>query len=485
VLIVADLAALITDLADASVEVPGGLAGTPDPAVNHSVAVVNRGTPGFVVAPDGTLHVSLMRSCSGWPCGVWIDGERRTAPDGSSFAWQHWSHTFDLSLVSGAGDWREAGFTHAGQDVNHPVHARQVPSAPGDLPAELSLITVSPPEVLLTAAKPAGNPLASRVTADGVTVRIYEASGTPVTATVGLHGGVSAACRTDVLEERSSGPLAVRKGAAEVELTAADVATLRLTPSDRTDSEVLLARVQEPVQPVFTRYWRHNAGPAPLGNLPTSVHINPPRLHLAPGDTAEVRVTVSCSGQPAAGVVELSIPSGLAAELPARLNYDLAPDGFAEFVLTVRGMEPGRWLLAARIRDDLGQVLEDTSEIVVGDPPIDDLVTVRLDTEALALTVGQSVELPVLVRNNAQSEIRGEATLISPHGTWSDDVRFGPRTQPFTIAAGGTASISFTAHTASTARVGSHWWALVRVVGHGRVWYTPAVAVHVVEASVR
>ncbi|MBB5897867.1 hypothetical protein ACFFS4_04030 [Kutzneria kofuensis] len=484
-----DLDALIADLADARVEVdvPGGLAGTSEPAVDHSVAVVNRGTPGFVVAPDGTLHVSLMRSCSGWPCGVWIDGERRTAPDGSSFAWQHWSHTFDLSLVSGAGDWRQAGFTRAGQDVNHPVRALQVPSAPGALPPELSLITVSPAEVLLTAVKPAGNPLASGAAAegspaDGITVRIYETTGTPVTATVGLHGGLTTACRTDVLEEKNIEPLTVHSGQARVGLAAADVATVRLKPSAvSAHSGARLARGQEPVQPVFTRYWRHNAGPAPLGNLPVSVHVSPARLHLDVGATAEVRVTVSCSGRPASGAVELSMPPGLVAESPDGLAYDLTPDGFAAFRLTVRGTLPGRRLLAVRIRDDLGQVLEDTSEVVVGEPPADDsLVSLLLGADGLELVAGHVVELPVSLRNHAQSEIRGEATLISPHGTWSDDVRIDPRTQPFTIAAGGTASISFSARAAATARVGSHWWALVRVACHGRLYYTPAVAVHVV-----
>ena len=490
VLIVADLGSLIADLADARVEieVPAGLAGTSEPAVDHSVAVVNRGTPGFVVAPDGTLHVSLMRSCSGWPCGVWIDGERRTAPDGSSFAWQHWSHTFDLSLVSGAGDWRQAGFTRAGMDVNHPVHARQVAAGPGDLPPELSLITVSPPEVLLTAAKPAGNPLAAGATdtvpaGDGITVRIYETAGMPVTATVALHGGVTSACRTDMLEEKRTEPLTVHNGQAGIALTAADVATVCLTPSSAAaDADEPLARDREPVQPVFTRYWRHNAGPAPLGNLPVSVHVSPARLRLHPGDTAQLRVTVSCSGRPAAGAVELSTPPGLVAEASDALIYDLKPDGFAEFVVTVRGTQPGRRLLAARIRDDLGQLLEDTSEIVVGEPPADDdLVTVRLGVDVLELAAGEVVELPVLLENHAQSEIRGEATLISPYGTWADDVRVGPRIQPFSIAAGGSATLSFNARATATARVGSHWWALVRVACHGRLHYTRAVAVHVVD----
>jgi hypothetical protein len=314
-----------------------------------------------------------------------------------------------------------------------------------------------------------------------MTVRIYETTGTPTTATVGLHGGLMAAGRTDLLEEKSIGFPTVHDGLAEVELTAADVATLRLTPaSPQPGSGVRLARTQEPVQPVFTRYWRHNSGPAPLGNLPVSVHVNPARLPLDVGEAAEVRVTVSCSGRPASGVVELSIPPGLAAEPPAELAYDLAPDEFAEFKLTVRGAQAGRRLLAARIRDDLGQLLEDSSEIVVGDPSADELLSVRLGIDAVELTTGQSVELPVLLENHAQSEIRGEATLISPHGTWGEDVCLAPRIQPFTLAAGGTASVSFRAHAPTTARAGSHWWALVRVASHGRLYYTPAVAVHLV-----
>ena len=53
--------------------------------------------PSFAVDPDGTLHTSLMRSCTGWPSGTWIDPPRRTAPDGSNFQLQHWTHTFDYA----------------------------------------------------------------------------------------------------------------------------------------------------------------------------------------------------------------------------------------------------------------------------------------------------------------------------------------------------------------------------------------------------
>ena len=106
--------------------------GSPDPPLAaHSVALLNRGTPGSLVTADGTLHIALMRASSAWPAGVWIDGDRRTAPDGSSFAWQHWSHSFEYALVAGAGDWRDAGFTVAGQEYNHDLLACETGVHPG------------------------------------------------------------------------------------------------------------------------------------------------------------------------------------------------------------------------------------------------------------------------------------------------------------------------------------------------------------------
>ena len=102
-----------------------------------------------------------MRASSAWPAGVWIDGERRTVPDGSSFAWQHWSHTFEYALVAGEGGWREAGFTVAGQEYNHDLLACETGVHAGPLPAAASLCEVTGPSATLAALKPQGNPLAA------------------------------------------------------------------------------------------------------------------------------------------------------------------------------------------------------------------------------------------------------------------------------------------------------------------------------------
>jgi len=90
---------------------------------DRTVAVVNRGTPSCGVTVDGTLVTTVLRACSAWPSGQWIDPPQRRAPDGSSFQLQRWSHRFELSLVARSGDWRTAGIDRVADDVNRPVRA--------------------------------------------------------------------------------------------------------------------------------------------------------------------------------------------------------------------------------------------------------------------------------------------------------------------------------------------------------------------------
>ena len=527
----AAIAELIDDLSDAAIEVPVpvGLASTAEPAEDYSIAVVNRGTSGFVVDSESALSVNLMRACSGFPSQYWIEGERRTAPDGSSFAWQHWSHTFGLSIVAGPGDWRESAFSRVGQDVNHPVRARHVertdgsesafprvgqdlddpvrarhvertdgsdgsdgsesalsPEDPHPLPAELSLVSVAPADVLLTTAKAAGNPLASGSAVDeagDLSFRIYDSTGFAKTATLRVHGGIESAHRTDLLESALSEPNSgaaltlLDSSSATVDLSPADVATVLVRPVSRyvPGSSRPLARIAEPVQPVFARYWLHDQGPAPIGNLPVSAHISVAESALS--------ITVSCSGREAIGVVALVVPEGISVA-DVDLSYKLVPGEHAEFFVpfTTSGAA-GRYIVAARIHDDAGQVLEDTAEIRVGDTADGELVDVLTDWSPVRLSPGQSAELPVRLTNRAASEIRGEVALISPYGTWigDGDVTVTPRVQPFSLEPGGSTTLTFTARAEAGARAGAHWWALARVACHGRLQYLPSTGIEVVE----
>ncbi|HTJ71375.1 MAG TPA: glycoside hydrolase family 38 C-terminal domain-containing protein [Actinospica sp.] len=483
-----DIAEFIDDLSDAAIEVPvpAGLATTAEPADDYSIAVVNRGTSGFVADSESALSVNLMRACSGFPSQYWIEGERRTAPDGSSFAWQHWSHTFELSIVAGSGDWRESAFSRVGQDVNHPVRAKQIEtgreSTQSTLGPELSLISVTPSSVLLTTAKAAGNPLASGalIADEGeLSLRIYDSTGSATRATVSINGGIESARRTDLLEENSHEVLTwADASSVAVDLSPADVATVRIKPTPRTIATApgSLARVAEPVQPVFTRYWLHDAGPAPIGNLPVSVHVSATEDQLA--------ISVSCSGHETSGVVELVVPQNISVA-DTDLSYKLAPGEHAEFTVPYATSAAGRYILAARIRDEGWQVLEDTVEIRVGDVPEGELVDAIADWSPVRLAPGQRAELPVLLTNRADSEISGEVALISPYGTWigDGDVTVTPRVQEFTLSSGESATVTFSVSADAAARAGSHWWALARVACHGRLQYLPSASVAIVEAG--
>ncbi|MET7336275.1 NEW3 domain-containing protein [Nonomuraea sp. NPDC005650] len=497
---------VIDDLADSVIDVPvpAGLPGTAEPVDDYSVAVVNRGTPGFVAESDGTCYVSLMRSCGAWPSGVWIDGPARTAPDGSGFSLQHWTHTFEYSLVAGAGDWRAAGFVQAGQEVNHAVLAREVAASRGPLAARTSLGGVEPASVVLTALKPRGNPMASGLSGDldlaaGVTVRLYESAGSPAVARVRLHGGLTDVEVATVLEgagERLGDAVldgagerlgdAVLEGAGErpgdavIPLRPAEIVTLgaraALAPGHA-------AAHVEPAQPVFTRYWLHNKGPAPAGYLPVAVHAHPVALRVGPGDEQTVRITVACSARSAAGLVELDAPDGWA--VTGSLKYDLAAGEHAEFETVLRppaDAGAGTYFVAARIRDELGQTLEDVVTVTVGDPEPREPLTVTLGPAGLEVVPGGRATLGVELVNDARTEVRGEAQLLSPFGTWgagAGEVLSGPWTQGFAVPAGGRVPLHFTVRAPGDARPGAHWWAAVKVSAFGRVHYTRTLPIDV------
>jgi alpha-mannosidase len=518
------IADVIADLADAVLEVPapwpppGGAGSQPDGAVGradagpgadaplagHCVALLNRGTPSSIVTPDGVLNISLMRACSTWPCGVWIDGERRTVPDGSSFAWQHWTHTFEYALAAGPGDWRSAGFPLAGQDYNHDLLALQAGLHGGPRPAVASLAGVEPATALLSALKPAGHPLAPGARPrpqDGVTVRLRDVSGraAPTSAAVRLFTGMSAATAMNVTEDSAGSALECRDGSALVTLPAAGTATLcvipdRLPPGQDDDH----GRLPEPAQPVFTRYWLHGKGPAPAGNLPVAVHLSPGSLAVGQDRPGTLRLTVGCGSGPASGTVSIEVPDGLRVEPAGPLAYELPAGGHARWDLAVAarpGAAPGRRFVAAQISDQASQLLEDAALVTLGEPPApaldlpqDELIgrllarelalaaelELTLATPRLALAPGGCGEISVRLANRTASALRGEAQLISPFGSWQ---QIRPWTQGFRAEPGGQATVTFRAAAPATARPGQHWWALVKVMYFGRLRYSEPAAV--------
>jgi alpha-mannosidase len=490
------VAELTGDLGDAVVEVPTVAAASDALLADKSVALFNRGTPGSVVTPDGTLYMSLMRSCSAWPSGIWIDGERRTAPDGSSFSLQHWSHTFEYALASGDGDWRAAGLNTRAEDYGHDLIA-----VDGAGPAaDVSALSVSPPQVTVSALKPAGNPLASGLSPDvagtpAVTVRLRETDGRACTARLSMAGGIVSASLTDLLEQTVLAPLPVTDGTVAVDMAPFATVTVVLQVQARC---VPGESAAEPVQPVYARYWLHGKGPAPAGNLPTAVHLSPTRVALN-ADTPSAALTLTVGGGPAGaiGVVTLVAPPELEVTPAGPLRYGIAGGEYVSWDISVTGPEaaPGRYFVAARIADPAGQVIEDTVMVAVGEKlwPVRDLdpedamermladysaaageVSLEVVTPDVELSPGGTAALIVRVTSELASELRGEAQLVSPWGTWD---LTADSSQAVVLAPGASTEVRYELRAPATARPGEHWWGLVKLMYFGRVWYTEAIPV--------
>ncbi len=230
--------------------------------------------------------------------------------------------------------------------------------------------------------------------------------------------------------------------------------------------------------------------------MPVAVHLSPGRL--TPGEG--LRLTVACGPEPASGQVSLDVPPALVVQAAGALDYELASGGYAAWDLTVQarpGTPAGRYYLAARITDSLGQVLEDAALVTVGEPPpppldlpLGELVPlIEADQQAAAAELslsllpatvtaspGQRAELRVEVVNRTGAAVRGECQLISPLGTWT---ALGPWTQGFAAGPGEVVTLCCPLRLPVSARPGSHWWALAKVMYFGRVVYSECARIEV------
>lgn len=488
-----NLDGVVEDLGDAEIIVTQQAPAAPEPFDNRTVALLNRGVPSFAVEPDGTLHTSLMRSCTGWPSGTWIDPPRRTAPDGSNFQLQHWTHTFDYALVTGGGDWRTVRVPASAAEFNRPLHPVVVDAAgSGGLPPWGSLLEIDPAgAVQLGALKATGNPLASGSVrsvdpAHGVTARLVEITGSTAEVTIrsGLRG-VSTAANLNLLEEPApEQPSHLSLHGYQIATVSTQLNMPRLLRAEHRQ----LAPEAEAAQPLYARYWLHNRGPAPLGGLPAVAYLHPESVAAQPGTDVVVRLTAAsdCTDAALHGRVSVTGPPGWEVQ-PADLPYVLPPGEHLEtdVVLTVpAGVEPGLYPVRAElavIGSDSGalppswrQVVEDVCMVTVGEPDAQVLKLVA-EPKAVDVKAGESARMSITIGTDARAALTAEAHLISPWGTWE---WMGPAAAGVEVPAGGTAEVEFDIAPPAWVQPGQ-WWALIRVGCAGRLVYTPAVQVTV------
>jgi alpha-mannosidase len=469
---------IVDDLDDHVIEVG---AGTPGQVgyTERTVALLNRGLPGFAVDTAGTLHASLLRSCTGWPAGVWVDPPRRTVPDGSSFQLQHWTHEFRYAIAAGDGDWRAAEIADNSAEFSRPLHA-VVTSEGGarGLPTSGSLLRAEPANrVRLGAVKAAGNPLTSG-SASPADPR--ESLAVRVVAHTGMSAAATLSSDVVTLSQLTSANLVEEPGVPvdeTIEVAGCDAVTVlaRPTPAWSTADGGALGPEAEPAQPLYAKYWLHNRGPAPLGGLPLAVHAEVTPTGLT------VSVASDATDVDLHGFVRLALPDGWRAE-PAELPFGLPPGGHLASEITVTPPADASGRYPARVRAELAgdvpaswrQVVEDVAILTMGTAS-ENLVRLAADPEPVRLARGESGRLAVRVASAASGPIALEAALVSPWGTWEFA---GPRAVGAELPAHGEVELAFDVCVPRWAAPGS-WWALIRVAGAGRVLYSPAVSLEV------
>jgi hypothetical protein len=260
----------------------------------------------------------------------------------------------------------------------------------------------------------------------------------------------------------------------------------------------MLGRATEPAQPVYSRYWLHNRGPAPMGFLPVSVAATP--ALLTGGGEVSVAVASQYTDTTFEGMLTVDAPPGWAVE-PESRPVALEPGGHTVFPLTVTppdaaAADPGMYFV--RVQLAVGEsVIEDVISVLIEAPEYAPPATspeteielgvqtqgtrsttarptgleITSLTPALTLTRGERTTLRVGLANHTRSRIDGEAMPVSPWGTWH---LIGPYARPFSIEPGAEAEIEFDVSVPTTTEPG-HWWALVKLMWFGRTQYTAAI----------
>ena len=100
----------------------------------------------------------------------------------------------------------------------------------------------------------------------------------------------------------------------------------------------------------------------------------------------------------------------------------------------------------------------------------------RLMPATMTIGAGRAGELSVQVTNRTAAPVRGECQLISPMGTWQ---LLGPWTRGFAAEPGELVTLCYSVRLPASARPGSHWWALAKVMYFGRIAYSETARIEV------
>jgi alpha-mannosidase len=433
---------------------------------DYGVAILNQGTYANSIEKGGTICMMLAHTCR-WYGGTNNFPEGYLVPENKN-------HVFHYALYPHAGDWCAADTHKAAHAFNSPLRARQTkPAKKPCLPAEMAFVEVDPKNVLLTAMKPFGNPLAAMKRdaqngpGEGVMVRVYDTEGRDAQAHVTFAAGMRSAWSANLLEEREF-ELPVHGNGLSMYVGPYSIETAGFVPGKlgRKMGNRTLGAEAEPVQPVWVRSWEHDAESMPMGYHAVVCSISREVFEEDGGKTLVLKVNAvnDCVDAQAKGTAELTIPSGWQTD-SARVAFDLAPLGHQ--VTEVRVTRPSTEAagqLKLRYEYD-GQTFQDVLEIG-GAFEVHMEVENRVDA------------IVVRVSNPTAETVEGEVSMVTPLETWSREVsgdyalmNISPRTQGFSLPGEEEVELVF----AVTPEVGrdlvrhDSYWAVAKLMSNGRI----------------
>ncbi|MDQ3133084.1 MAG: glycosyl hydrolase-related protein, partial [Acidobacteriota bacterium] len=409
---------------------------------DYGVALINNGTPAVSLENPNTLTLFLTHTAI-FP-GVNLPFD---------FVPENKTHVFNYALYPHEKSWREADTVKVGEDFNNPLIAVQTNIHDGDLPGQNSFLTTEK-DVILSTLKLGDNPQADfrgESSERPLIARFYETEGKAVDSSAILRfHPTKGIFKTNLLEKTDEFYVNGQNGLEEsfvgddgnqvnegccsllpVKLNPFEIQTYKIFAANRsTEREAnskILAATKEIIQPVFSRYWLHNSGAAPIGNDAVKVSLRPveqmgelstfaydDKYNQGGTTTVAVRVQVVNNYQDRnyKGEVVLDVPEDWRV-VPDKLAFDIAPNGsFTKDVVIVafpvkKGLEFERasGLVKARIEHE-GQIFQDVLNLGKS-------LNLEWTTEKTADGV------IVKIKNPHRQIIEGAVALISPIETWA------------------------------------------------------------------
>jgi alpha-mannosidase len=169
----------------------------------HGFSLINESKYGYD-AKGNMLRISLLRS--------------PTWPDPNA---DRGHHHFRYSLYPHGGDWKQAMTVRHGYDFNYELQSMQLEAHDGKLAPEQSFVTVSNPNVVLTAMKKAEDN-------DGLIFRFYEWAGTTGDVQIKVPTGATSATLTNLMEQPEGAALPVSGNQVTVPVHPFEIVSVRV-----------------------------------------------------------------------------------------------------------------------------------------------------------------------------------------------------------------------------------------------------------------